>query len=126
VYDRIKLINKEIKNLSEVFLGAKVVSVSHTGDIIPSGTKRLTDLPAPIKKLSTGGSGAIVSLLKKGNYSFLIVVNRNFKKSMQLSVQCDPDVMKILKDSSAVPASDYMDTMKIAPGDIAIYRWKSK
>lgn len=123
VYDRIKVINKEIKNLSGVFLGAKVVSVSHTGDVIPPGTKRLNDLPDPIKNLSTGGSGAIVSVLKKENYSFLIVVNRNFKRSMPLSIQCDPDVMKILKDGSAVPANAYMDTLEIAPGDLAIYRW---
>lgn len=126
VYDRIKMMNKEIKNLSGVFLGAKVISVSHTGDVIPIGTKRLKDIPDPIEKFSTGGSGAIVSVLQKGGYSFFVVVNRNFKKSMQLAIQCDSDVMKILKDGSAVPANVYIDTMEIAPGDLTIYSWKNK
>lgn len=112
--------------MSGVFLGANVISVFHTGDTIPIGTKRLKNLPDPIKKLSTGGSGGLVSVLKKGNYSFLVVVNSNFKRSMQLATQCNPDVMRILKDGSAVPANAYIDTMEIAPGDIAIYRWDNK
>ncbi len=126
VYDRIKLINKEIKSLSGVFKGAKVQSVRQLGKVIPDGTMRLEGLPSPITKLSTQGMGAIVSILKNGKYSFLMVVNRNFKRSMPLTIRCDSDVMKVLKDGSAVPASDYMDTMEIAPGDAAIYSWKIK
>ena len=40
VYDRIRDVNKEIENLSHVFLGAKVISIAHTG-IIPQGTRPL-------------------------------------------------------------------------------------
>lgn len=126
VYNRIKLMDKEIRNLSNVFWGAKVVSVFHTGKIIPPGTMRPTNLPTPIKKLSTNGSGAIVSILKKRKYKFLVIVNSNFKRNMKLTVECDPSLMKILKDGSAVPANDYMETMSVSPGDIAIYRWNNK
>ena len=48
VYDRIREVNKEIESLSNVFLGAKVISVSHTG-LIPQGTRPLTELPEPVK-----------------------------------------------------------------------------
>lgn len=123
VYDRIKAMNNEIKQVSDIFFGAKVVSVSHTGAVIPPGTKRPVHLPSPVKKLNTGSSGAIVSVLEKGRYRFMVVVNRNFTQKMAFNVVCDTGVMKILKDGSAVPAGDYIDTLQIDPGDAAIYRW---
>jgi len=126
VYDRIKLVSEEIKNLSGVFLDAKVVSVAHTGDTIPLGTKRLIKLPLLIKVLETKGTGAVVSVLEKGDDSFLVVVNRDFKNTMMLTIEGDSTVKKILKDGSLVPASAYIRTMEIDPGDAAIYTWVNK
>jgi hypothetical protein len=123
VYDRIKLVNNEIKNLSGVFLGASVISVAHTGSKIPSGTKPLGDLPGPVKVLKTEGAGAVVSVLENGANSFLVVVNRDFRNPMKLSVECDAKVKKVLKDGSVVQADAYMSTMEIDPGDVAIYMW---
>lgn len=123
VYDKIKLVNKEVKNLSGVFLGASVISVAHTGSNIPAGTKPLVNLPKPVKVLKTEGTGAVVSVLKNGANSYLVVVNRDFKNPMKLSIECDATVKKVLKDGSVVPANAYMSTMEIDPGDIAIYMW---
>ena len=39
VYDRIKQVNSEIAALSPVFMGSRVISVSHTGENIPSWNK---------------------------------------------------------------------------------------
>ena len=123
VYDRISLINKEIKNLSWVFLGAKVVSVAHTGETIPLGTKRLVKLPETVKVLETTGTGALVSELKNGKDSFLVVVNRDFINPMKLTLYVDPAVKRVLKDGSAVSANDYKSTMEIDAGDAVIYTW---
>ena len=123
VYDKIKLMNSEIQNLSPVFLGAKLVSVAHTGKNIPVGTKRLLELPKPIKVLETEGLGAVVSVLEKGSDSFLVVVNRDMVKTMKLTIKGDSSVDKVLKDGSLVPAGTYMSTIVIEPGDVAIYRW---
>jgi len=87
VYDKMKLMNSEIQNLSPVFLGAKLVSVAHTGKSIPLGTKRLLELPKPIQVLETEGIGAVVSVLEKGSDSFLIVVNRDLVKTMKANHQ---------------------------------------
>lgn len=125
VYDRIKLLNNEIRNLSGVFLGATVISVSHTGNAIPAGTKRLLKIPQPIKILETKGIGALVSVLEKGGDSFLVVVNRDFKSTMKLTIVCDSKVKKVLKDGSLVPASAYLSTLEIDPGDAAIYQWSN-
>jgi len=123
VYDKIKLMSSEIQNLSPVFLGAKLVSVAHTGKNIPVGTKRLLELPKPIKVLETEGLGAVVSVLENGTDSFLVVVNRDLVKTMKLTIKGDSSVDKVLKDGSLVPANTYMSTMVVEPGDVVIYRW---
>lgn len=124
VYDRIKLVNSEIRNLSGVFLGASVISVSHTGNNIPDGTRPLVKLPDPIKVLKTEGTGSVVSVLKNGANSYLVVVNRDFRNPMKLSIECDAKVKKVLKDGSVVLANVYQNSTEIDPGDIAIYMWK--
>lgn len=122
-YDRIKQVNSEIKDLSDVFLGSTVVSVAHTGMMIPEGTKPLETLPGQIKVLRTEGTGAVVSLLKNGTNSYLVVVNRDFLNPMKLITECDPKVKKVLKNGLRVSALAYQNTMEIDPGDIAIFTW---
>ena len=124
VYDRLTQVNREIENLSTVFLGSRVISVVHTGDNIPHGTKHLATLPGPIKVLKTEGTGAVVSLLENGTNTYLVIVNRDFKTPMLLYVECENGVKKVLKDGSAVPANAYEPRMEIDPGDIAIYTWQ--
>jgi len=122
VYDRVKLMSEEIKNLSGVFLGAKVVWVRHTGKgMIPSGTIRLTTLPKSIKVLDTNGAPALVSLIDNGANSFLVVVNKDFLNSINLTVYGDETVKKVLKDGTIVPASVYENSMELDPGDAAIF-----
>ncbi len=122
VYDRIKEVNKEIVSLSNVFLGAKVMSVSHTG-LIPQGTRPLTILPKPIRILKTLGTGAVVSHLENGTSSYLVIVNRDFRNPLNLYIECENNVRKIFKDGSSAPANAYQSKTEIDPGDIAIYTW---
>ena len=122
VYDRIKLMSEEIKTLSGVFLGSKVVWVRHTGKgRIPIGTVRLTTLPEQIKVLETNGAPALVSLLENGDNYFLITINKDFLHSINLTFYGDNTVKKILKDGSIVPASVYENSLELDPGDAAIY-----
>lgn len=122
VYDRVKLMSQEIKNLSGVFLGSKVMWVRHTGKgMIPEGTVRLTTLPNHIKVLDTNGAPALVSLLKNGSNTFFVVVNKDFLNSINLTVYGDDSVKKVLKDGTIVPASAYESSMELGPGDAAIY-----
>lgn len=127
VYDRVKQMSEEIKNLSGVFLGSKVVSVRHTGmGKIPVGTIRLTALPKAIKVLDTNGAPSIVSVLEKGGNSFLVVVNKDFLNSMKLLVYGDESVTKVLKDGTLVPASAYESSLELDPGDAAIYMFPTE
>lgn len=122
VYDRVKQLSAEIQNLSGVFLGSKVVSVRHA-DLgkIPAGTIRLTSLPKAIKVLDSKGAPVIVSVLEKGENSFLVVVNKDFLNSINLTVYGDESVKKVLKDGTIVSASAYESSMELDAGDAAIF-----
>jgi hypothetical protein len=122
VYDRVKLMSREIQNLSGVFLGSKVVSVRHAGlGRIPIGTIRLTRLPSAIKVLDSNGAPILVSVLENGANSFLVVVNKNFLNSINLTVYGDESVKRVLKDGTIVPASVYDSSMELDAGDAAIF-----
>src|SRR5690606_22958984 len=74
IYDRLRQVNKEVVNLSGIFVGAKKLDVWHTGTQLPLGTKALV-LPEPFEVLQTTGDGAVVSLLENGKRRYLMVVN---------------------------------------------------
>ena len=140
VYDRVKEMNSEIKNLSKVFLGAKMISIGHTGTVIPQGTARLGKLPKEIKKLQTESAeavfattargqdfpGAVVSQLEKGNDRFLVIVNRDVNRNMTVKIKTAASVQRILKDGSSVPASSGLQIIDVTPGDALIFAWTKK
>jgi hypothetical protein len=121
VYDRIKAVNKEIQDISGVFTGSKVVSVNHTGTIIPRGTNRLFTLPKAIKVFETEGQGALVSILEKGEQTFFVIVNRDLEKNMPYVISGDSSLKRVLKDGTIVDATTYSHSLEIEPGDIAVY-----
>ena len=123
-YDRVKFVNEEIRNLSYVFLGAEVISIGHTGDPIPMGTKPLRTLPEQVKELKTEGTGAVVSVMKNGENYYLVIVNRDFLKPMKLTTAFETGIYKIQKNGTKVLAEAYQNTLDIDPGDVAIFSWK--
>jgi hypothetical protein len=126
VYDRIKQVNAEIQNLSGVFAGAKVVSVNHTGTVIPRGTSRLTKLPQVIKVFETEGEGALVSTLENGENTFFVIVNRSLEKSMPFIIFGDNSLKKVLKDGTIVSASNYSSKSELDPGDMTVYMFSTQ
>ncbi|MFZ4260636.1 hypothetical protein ACFRAE_01240 [Sphingobacterium sp. HJSM2_6] len=127
IYDYVKNLNKDIQGLSPVFLGAKVISVQHTGTEIPVSTRRLSQLPSSVKSLETTGSeGAIVSHLQNGNREFLVVVNRDIHQKMMVKIELEKGVERVMKDGSLVDASAYANNLGVAPGDLLVYSWLKK
>jgi hypothetical protein len=128
VYDRVKQMSEEIRNLSGVFLGAKMLWVRHSAKgMIPAGTIRLTSLPDPVKVLDSNGAPILVSLLENGDFNYLVVVNKDFLNSINFTFFGDDTVKKVLKDGTMVPASTYEPSLELDPGDAAIYQFpKSK
>ena len=126
VYDRIKNITNEIQKVAGVFVGSKLISVKHTGVVIPKGTSQLTTLPSAIKVFETEGNGALVSILENGPNTFFVVVNRDLSKNMTLTILGDETLKKVQKDGTIIKASRYSNTSEIEPGDAAVYMYPTK
>jgi len=122
VFDRIKQVSAEIQALAPVFMGAKVISIKHTGKgAIPKGTSRLINLPTAITVLETNGAPALVSVLENGTNTFVVIVNKDFLNPINLTVTGDKTLKKVLKDGTVVPAHAYESTVELDPGDISIF-----
>ncbi len=120
-------LNREIQALSSVFLGAEALCVTHTGDSIPMGTRKLESLPDPIISLnSTGGEGLLVSHLRNGDNDYLMIVNRDLHNSQQVSVETKDNVLFIANDGERLPASAVTPSTWLAPGDYILYGWQQK
>jgi hypothetical protein len=111
--------NQEIKALSKVFYGSKVLWTAHTG-IIPQGCKRLNMelLPKQIKSLEISDPGALVSMLEKGKDRFVVIVNHDINRDITVKVKGAPDLRTVNKagEVDAVVEGEQV----LTPGDIII------
>jgi Beta-galactosidase len=124
VYDRVKQINEEIRGLSPVFLGARILRVGHLGTL-PKGTRRY-EPQSPVTTIDTGDNGAIVSELEKGKRRFVAIVNRDPRAAMSLIVKLDGSVkMSEMRKDGIVRVVDGREfSSRIAPGDMAVLTWE--
>lgn len=119
-YRMVKVVNKEIQNYAKVFLGAKVLSVTHTGEKIPVNTKRFQGAPDYIKYFDTGDAGAVVSVLEKGTRQFFVIVSRDINNSLPVSIETDDNVWQVTKYGTIKKMSGRV-TENLAPGDMLVY-----
>jgi hypothetical protein len=123
LYNRLKMVNAEIKNLSFVFANAKVKWIRHTGSTIPIRTIKLNaELEStPIKAIQASG-GVVISLLEKEGNNYLIVVNRDPEEPINLNIETLPTVKRVLKSGAIV---NLEKKLRITAGDAAIYTWQT-
>ena len=122
VYSRVKQVNNEIRALSGMFLGARVLSVGHAGEL-PLGTKPYK-IMSPFVKIDPIDNNAVVSWLENDGRKYLVVVNRQLDSNMHLNVLIEPGkkVMKILKSGDLHAISGTHDVI-VTPGDAALFAW---
>jgi hypothetical protein len=126
-YDLVKEFNAELQALRGVFVGSKVESLGHTGDAIPAGTTRYEPI-APVKSLTTQGTGLVVSHLANGDNRFLVLVNRDIHAPTAARVEFDGArfVRQVAKDGTVGALVQSLTDLSISPGDVAIFTWKSE
>lgn len=126
VYDRIKTVTHEIQALSGVFTGSKLVSVFHTGTVIPRGTTRLSALPSAIRVFEPEEPGVLVSTLENGDVSYWVILNRDLEKTQKVIVSGNASLKRVLNDGTVVNADRYDATIEIEPGDVAIFQFPTQ
>lgn len=124
VYDLVRRMNQEIRELSPVFLGSKVLWVRHTGKSIPAGTRPF-EPERPIESLTTGGSGAVVSRLENAGRQYLMVVNRDIANRMPVSIKFADglSVRQVRKDGTEKPLGANSLRTPVEPGDALLLAW---
>ena len=123
-YDKVKALNAELQARAGVFVGSKVVSLAHTGETVPPECKKLEEMPAHVKSLSTGADGAVVSLLENGDWNYLVVVSRTLEKPVTLDVEFDEKASMVDREGNLVKVAKGQNTFTIEEGDVAIFRFK--
>ncbi|HWB03304.1 MAG TPA: beta-galactosidase [Verrucomicrobiales bacterium] len=126
VYDRVRQVNDEIKNLSAVFKGATVSRPGHTGTL-PRGTQAYQPA-APVTKVETSGTGAVISHLVKGAQRAVVLVNRDFLQPMPFTLTFDGTLglREFRKDGTTADIAGREWKRDLAPGDIAVVVWDAK
>ena len=124
LFELIREMNQEIQARADVFLGAEVRGVWHTGAQIPIGTRQLNPkaLPAFVKSFSTPKhSTVLVSWLKNGGRDYIVVVNRDPNYEMSFTAKFAPGSELVRRDGTRVRADAYEDLFWLEPGDVAIF-----
>ena len=120
-YPMVKQVNEELKMMENLFLGADIKNVWHTGKEIPRGTKRLTEYPAGISEIVTGEGGTVVSYFTNNDKEYIAFVNRSCTEETTLQIRFDGESACVAKNGTESPVED---TYIIEPGDIRIFTWK--
>jgi hypothetical protein len=134
----VQQMSKEIKALSNVFLGAQVIKVEHIATnalggnaTIPNGTTRFNFANRPseaniIKTFTTSNdTNAVVSFLKNGNRCYMIIINCNLEggDNMSVIITGGAGLQLVQKDGVAVPVPMIGNSQTVTPGDVLIYGW---
>jgi hypothetical protein len=75
-------------------------------------------------RLDTGGRGAVVSLLEKGRSRYLVIVNRDYREALPLTVELKKKarVREERKDGKSEKVSRTL-VRQVEPGDVVVLRW---
>ena len=125
IWDYVKKVNGEIRNLQDIFLGCKLKGAWHTGKEIPKGTKRLQRLPQPFISLNTGNEGVLVSQIEKDNKEFLVIVNHSVTAKQNISLTSSKVMMRHYGDGKIIEFG-FASSWTLEPGAYAIFSIKQQ
>lgn len=121
MYDRVKTLNAELQARAGVFVGSEVAQVGVVGDV-PPGATPLEGLPEGVVSLDTHGARALVSLLKKGKDTFLMVVSGSIEEPMTLEVAFRRKACEVDREGRYVPVGKRPAPFEVEAGDVRIFR----
>lgn len=123
IWYALKKVNAEIQTMKDVFLGADVKGVWHTGNDIPTGTQRLKSLPYPFTRLMSDDEGVLVSFIENEGRSYLVIVNHNVFASQKITLETKRAVRRLMPDGKT---RDYKgNTITLGKGAYAIFDFTS-
>lgn len=122
-------INRQIRALTNVFLGAEMVEVCHTGNIPYKGTRGLIEDFGPLSRLTNGDKGVLASHLRNNGKDYLLIVNHDVqnKQKVRISFKQKVRVTKLDASSSGKVARKNVGRVQnviLSPGGYVLYEWQ--
>ena len=119
-YGLVQKMNRELRQVSKLFFGAKVISVCHIGKIA-NGAKKQSTAPVNLRSLKVvSRRGAVISTFEKSGHSYVGIVNKDYQHDIELQVKVKNDIprriTKELQEERVKPS------YTIGAGDILIIR----
>ena len=121
-YTLVQQMNKELRSISRLFYGARILSVNHFGTL-SEGTTRLNTIPVNLSFLKiVGPKGAIISQLQKDGHHYLAIVNKNYEKRMKVQIRTKSNIPHYV--SKQLQEQPMKTTYYVEPGDILLFKLK--
>ncbi len=116
-------INRDVKALTWVFLGAEMLAVGHTNPETPIGCRRLTPgmLPEGITAVASDGSGVATGILQNGKNLFVMVLNADIHNQQSVTVTVDKGIKRVLMDGTTENVGSGSYTHALRPGSFILY-----
>ncbi len=121
-YTLVQAMNQELKTISSLFYGAKVVDIHHLG-AIPQGTTRQEKMPVNLSALKIiGRQGAIISQLEKDNHQYLVIVNKSLENRLKVNIKTRNGIPRHL--TKELQEEPMKKTYSVTPGDVLLFKLK--
>lgn len=122
-YAVVQKMNRELRAVSRLFYGAKVLSVKHLGGKLPEGTSLQKTMPTNLKSLKVvTAKGAIISQLQKDGKLYMAVVNKDHNRSITVLIQGKNSTPRHI--TKALKEEPMNTSYNVSPGDILIFKLK--
>jgi hypothetical protein len=121
-WELVKQMNHELKTVSKLFYGAKVLSVHHLG-AIPEGTTRQKQMPENIRSLKiVGKQGAIISRFEKDGHRYLAIVNKSHERTLTVRIRTRNNIPQHL--TKTLDKERIKTNYTVDAGDILLFKLK--
>lgn len=127
VYYLVKEVNSEVRALTCVFLGCRVQDVLFTGTNVPEGTRRLTCMPQPLRRLtSSGGEGLLVSRLSNDGRHYLMILNRDVNHAQNVELELTGRTTRLVPENGCVKRHKLSGVLSetLSSGSYILLEWK--
>lgn len=121
-WELVRQMNHELKTVSKLFYGAKVLSVHHLGTI-PEGTTRQEQMPENIRSLKiVGRQGAIISSFEQDGHRYLAIVNKSHEKTLTVRIRTRNNTPRHL--TKTLQEERVKTNYTVDTGDILLFKLK--
>lgn len=129
LWNMVQKINTEVSALNTVLCGCQLVGCRHTGTTHYDYTCQLDGEFGPLKSITTGSQGVLVSHLCNKGTDYLMVVSHPTTATQTISLEFNPywTVSQLsVSDSGVLSTNDLTQaslSLTMNPGDFFIFKW---